>query len=218
MIYKLMDTIKAGARTNKFRVTIPLISDLDSENFDIVVESTTLPSKTIVPTELTVRGRKVQMRGETSLENTWDVTFYNTEDMFCRYQMLLWMNLVHQNSWNPSSGSISNILSGVDSVISGVSNLIQNPMSLFDAGSIKYQRDIFVEQLDHEGKATFKTILVGAFPINVSNVELNNATGDVSKTSVTFAFTDLKFEIENRNISYNDIKSFLQNLDVVANF
>jgi hypothetical protein len=78
MITDLINTLNQGARKNKYRVIIPLP---ESSDIDLLVHSATFPSKTITPVDVIVRGRKASIRGETSIENTWDITFYNKKDM-----------------------------------------------------------------------------------------------------------------------------------------
>jgi len=210
MINNLINTLSSGARSNKYRITIPFPNIKD---IDVLVQSTTFPSKTITPVDILIRGRKVSLRGETNLENTWDITFYNNKDMIERKIMLDWLNLVHTNQWNPDTGFLSNALSGVESLISGVKNVIENPMSLISGGGMtKYQKDIKIEQLDNSGSSTFSTTLIGAFPINVSNIELSDQETNVSQTTVTFAFSDIKYDIKGDGIQFEDIKDLINNI------
>jgi hypothetical protein len=209
MITDLISTLNQGARGNKYRVIIPLS---ESKDLDILVKETTFPSKTITPVDIIIRGRKASLRGETNIENTWDITFYNKKDMFERKLLLDWLELVHTNQWNPDAGYLENILSGADSIISGVNNAISNPLSLISGGLSTYQKDIIIEQLDADGNVTFSTTLIGAFPINISNINLTNEISEISTTSVTFAFTDLSYDIKGDGIQYSDIKNLIKNI------
>ena len=209
MISNLISTLNQGARKNKYRVTIPLPNSAD---IDLLVHSASFPSKTIIPVDIIVRGRKASIRGETSIENTWDITFYNKKDMKERKDLLDWMDLVHSNQWDPESGFVQNVMSGVDSLISGVKNTIENPLSLLQSEMTDYQKDIIVEQLDGNGQVTFSTTLIGAFPITVGNVELGDETGEISTTSCTFAFSDIKYDVKGDGLQYSDIKNFINNI------
>jgi hypothetical protein len=207
MVNELVNIIKSGARTNKYRVTIPIIESEFSKDFDLTVFSTSFPSKTIVPVEVMIKGRKVQMRGETSLENTWDVTFYNTDNLEARKVILDWMNQIHRNKWDINQQNfLTDTLDSIKNVWDRVENIIEDPLNFFEGGYIHYQRDIIVEQLDQNGDPIFGTVLIGAFPINVSTVELDDSISDISKTTVTFAFNDIYYESKGEDISYDDIR------------
>jgi hypothetical protein len=211
MINNLIRTISSGAKSNKYKVTIPIVEAGFTREFDFMVQNTTLPSRTITPVEVFVKGRKTQIRGETNLENTWDVTFYNTNDMEARQLLLDWMEEVHKNQYNIyNRGVISDMIAGIKSIGQGISNLIDNPLRIFDQGVISYQKDIIIEQLDGSGDTMFTVTLVGAFPINISSVELDDSNGDISKTTVSFAFTDIYVERKGQGIDINDIGQFLQ--------
>ena len=208
MIQDLLYKIKSGARSNKYRVIIPAGNNW-SKDIDTLIQSTNLPSRTITPVEVYLRGRKVQLRGETNLENTWDMTFYNSENMEERAKILEWMEQIHRNQYNLSSFSyLSQGIAAAKSIYEGVKNLINDPLSLFNSGVVKYQKDITIEQLDSDGKPTFKVILIGAFPINMSAVEYDDSTSDISKSTCTFAFTDIKYE--SGSMSMSDIERILK--------
>jgi hypothetical protein len=207
MIRELMDVLEDGARQNKYRVIIPG-DGISSKDIDILVQSATLPGITITPVEVFIRGRKAQLRGETNLENTWDVTFYNTTNMEVRNMILEWMSTIHWNQWEPGDGGF---LGQIDSLITSVQNVISNPLSLLSKGMTTYQKDIFIEQLDNDESSTYKIGLVGAFPINVSAIDLEDETSDVSKTTVTFAFTDITID-DKAGFGRSDLRGLLKNI------
>jgi hypothetical protein len=211
MINQILDIVKSGARTNKYKITIPVVEAEYIRDFDFTIQSSSLPSRTITPVEVYVKGRKTQLRGETNLENTWDITFYNTDNMEARQVILDWMEEVHKNQYNMNNrGLISQGINAIKSIGKGIGELIDNPLSIFDQGVISYQKDITIEQLDGKGDTMFTVTLVGAFPINVSSVELDDSVSDISKTSVTFAFTDIYSERKGQKIDLNDIGQLLQ--------
>jgi hypothetical protein len=209
MITDLVNILNQGARRNKYRISIPLP---EAKDLDILVKETSIPSKTITPVEVIIRGRKASIRGETSFENTWDITFYNKKDMKERKKILDWMDLVHSNQWDPEFGYLQNVLSGAESIITGVTNIVENPMSIFSSEASKYQRDITIEQLDNNGDVTFSTTLIGAYPINISNVDLTDETSEISTSTVTFAFNDIKYDIKGDGVQYSDIKHLIKNI------
>ena len=179
MINTLMNTVFSGARTNKYRIIIPLTpkslgtNDL-SRDINTLCQSTVMPGKTIGAAETFVKGRKVMLRGETALENTWQTTILNTSDMIIRTELLQWMQEVHKNQWVPAGedGLVNDLAQGAKSIISGVSNIVNDPMKLFTDGGVRYQKDITIEQLNEIGEVEFTTTLIGAFPTDVSVIDL----------------------------------------------
>jgi len=213
MINKLLSKVQSGARTNKYRVIIPINQTSFSEDIDFMAQNTTFPSRTITPVEVFIKGRKVQIRGETNLENTWDVTFYNSENMELRLLFLLWMQEIHKNQYIVAS---DNMITKIGNMISGIKNtvtsLIENPLGLFDAGLINYQKEITIEQINSDGDTTFTTKLIGAFPINVSAIDLEDSNSDVSKTTVTLAFTDVYYESKGQRLTIDEVQQILRGL------
>jgi len=212
MISKLMSVMQSGARSNRYRIVLPIVKDTFSEDFDFMAQSTTFPSRTITPVEVYIKGRKVQLRGETNLENTWDLTFYNTDNMEARLLFLLWMEEVHKNQYIVDDSIVTKIGSAISGLSKSFSSFISNPLGLFDQGLIDYQRDLTIEQINGNDEVTFTTKLVGAFPINVSTVDLDDTNSEVSKTTVTFAFTDLYYESKGQRITLNELEQILRGL------
>jgi hypothetical protein len=208
MIHELVNTLKEGARTNKYRLNLytPIADSIEQKELDILVTSTTMPSKTITPVEVFLKGKKVQIRGETNIENTWDVTVYNTSDMKIRENMLRWMDIVHYNKWKGTPAT------GIKSMVSGIKDVIKNPTSLLNSGTNTYQKDIKIEQLDNDGNVTFYSTLIGAFPINISTVELNDSNSEISETTITFAFSDIEYGIKGSGVTFNKVIDFIENI------
>jgi len=191
MITELLSNLKDGARSNKYKVNIPF----DDEDLNILVQTATFPGRTITPIEIYLRGRKVQLRGETNLENTIDISFYNTTDMKARKQIIDWMMIVHNNQYIPGGSAFGQIGSALTSIVSGVKNIINDPTSLLSSGGNPYQKDITIEQLNGNGDVSYSATLIGAFPINVSTIEYDDSNSEITKTTVSFAFTEVS---ENR--------------------
>jgi len=212
MINLLYNTVFSGARTNKYRIIIPLTpkslgtNDL-SRDINTLCQSTSMPGKAVTATEAFVKGRKVMLRGETSLDSTWTTTILNTSDMIIRTELLQWMHEVHKNQWVPGGedGLINDLAQGAKSVISGISNIVNDPMKFFTDSGVRYQKDVTIEQLNEKGEVEFTTTLIGAFPTDVSTVDLEDGTGDISKTVVTFTFNDIRYDSTSSPIDIDDI-------------
>jgi len=201
-ISELKTIIGAGARDNKYRVYVPMDDDLGGE-LDVLVQSTTLPGKTLIPTEVIVRGRKTYLRGEMSFNGAWEMTFFNTEDMKTRNYFIDWMNQVHDTNMN-SAGllgglsiggiSLNSAVRAVKGTIDAVKGIVENPLSLMTGIQPVYQRDLKIEQLNWNGEGTTYVKLIGAFPTDVSAIEYKDSNGEVSTTTVTFAYTDVEVD------------------------
>jgi len=208
MIDNLLNEIKNGARTNRFRVTIPLASN-NSRSYDISTISTSIPGRTINTAEVFVKGRKVPVRGETNLENTWDIQFYNDENLKFRHDIMKWMEEIHNNKYAVNmAGTAKNIISGIRNLGESFKNVLNNPLGMMDAGTIDYQKDIIIEQLDTNNNTTYKYTLIGAFPINIGNIELDGTNPDISRSSVTFTFSDIKTG-NNSEFNISDLEKWI---------
>ena len=221
MINLLYNTVFSGARSNKYRIHIPITpayygTNDFSQDVNTLCQTTSMPGKSITPTEVVIKGRKVQLRGETALEGTWECSIVNTPDMLVRTELLQWMHEVHNNQWDPGSSSegllagigktINDLSQGYKSIVSGVSDIKDDWKNLFTmGGQIRYQKDITIEQLDQEGIVQFTTTLIGAFPINVSTISLDDNNQEVSRTDVTFAYNDVRFDSKSSPIDIDDV-------------
>lgn len=205
MISELLRNVKAGARKNKYRVMVPVLdkgegSDL-SKTINILCTNAAMPGRTLTPTEIVIKGRKVQLKGETAFEGTWEITFYNTEDLKIRSYFLDWMKEIA-----PTNMNIGGMLGGVNAIKTlanntkaarsmneGINNIIANPLGALNINPY-YQRDIKVEQLSGNGEVEYEVMVIGAFPTTVSPIEYDDtAGGEVSQTTITFAYTDIQY-------------------------
>lgn len=89
------DGAGGGARPNKYHVFISggMLALLD--NLDVLAKATSFPGKTIgeVPV-YAPGGRKVVLQGDTEFEQTWEVTFYETNTHTVRTIIISWMNML----------------------------------------------------------------------------------------------------------------------------
>jgi len=203
MISELMSVIGDGARTNKYRVIVNLP---DSREIDILCQSTSLPGKTITPADVWYKGRRYQARGETQHNPSWSFTFYNQTDLKLRDEFWKWMNLVH-NSKIGYFGTIENFIpqhllqdikngwGNINEFINDIGQVIDDPMNFltgYNGMLVPYwQNSVKIYQLDGNGNDTYNIELVGAFPIEISPIEYTDATGEISTTTITMAYTDI---------------------------
>lgn len=98
-ISELKAALGTGARTNNFEVEFQVIAGLnigrDIEDIGkLLARSTSFPGKSIPMVEAFLRGRKTLLQGMTDYGNTFEVTFYETQDHKVRTTFLLWMRLM----------------------------------------------------------------------------------------------------------------------------
>jgi len=208
-IGELVRNIKSGARNNKYRVMVPSDDNDFSKNMDILCKATSFPGRAITPVDIVIKGKKTQITGETSLEGSWTMTFYNTTDMKVRIYFDTWIRQMHdlqlpspQNNGllgldglNDLVGQGAAFLESYERNVSRVAGILKDPInSLFGGGGTSpiYQRDITIQQLaDSDSDSTFELTLIGAFPTSIDTIELTDDGTGISETSVTFSYSDV---------------------------
>jgi len=172
---KLLKELGAGARTNKFRILIPIGNN--GETFDILCHTAQLPGKTIVPVDIVSKGRKYQMRGEVTYDGSWSAEIYNSESMN-EYKLLIsWMKEVHEHEvyregilggLTLGGVNVSKAAQGITAGINQVANIATtNPLSIL--GSIingpgaypSYMRNIRIQMLGGDETEQFKQGFAG---------------------------------------------------------
>ena len=148
-----------GARPNLFKVTLnfPGYAGGDVELASFMCKTGQLPASTIAPITVPFRGRQLQMAGDRTFE-PWTVTIINDTDFNVRDAMERWMNGMAAHTQNTGLISVT-----------------------------EYEADMIVEQLNKAGD-TIKTYnFVGAFPTNVSAIELAyDANDTIEEFTVEF--------------------------------
>ncbi len=172
-----LHTLQSGARTNKYRI---LLRDF-GEDIDIVCNATTMPGRTLTTTEVFVKGRKYRLAAESEDEGTWEITFYNTPDLFHRRTFLSMLSNIH-------NFSIPQYLGG-----SGMSDDSSDFGSSLGVGG-DYKQDVVIQQLDHEGEFIGEAIIHNAFVTTVGAIEFSDETQGISTTSVTFTWSGITFQ------------------------
>lgn len=142
--------IGGGARANLFKVTcnFPGYAQGNSELASFMIKGATLPSSVIAPIEVSFRGRKLKIAGDRTFE-PWTITIINDTAMDIRNAFERWMNGINAHVANTGLSSPT-----------------------------LYQTDMLVEQLNRAGEVTKSYNIRGAFPTNISAIELNYETND----------------------------------------
>ena len=150
-----------GARPNLFKATInfPGYANGDAELTSFLCETAQLPGSTFGTIVVPFRGRQLKMAGDRTFA-PWTVTIINDTDFQVRNAMERWMNGINAHSANTGLTS-----------------------------PITYESDVFVEQLDRDGSSLKKYTLRGAFPTEVSPIDVSYASNDeIERFTVTFEF------------------------------
>jgi hypothetical protein len=150
-----------GARPNLFKVTInfPAVAGGDAELTSFLCEAAQLPGSTIGVIPIPFRGRQLKVAGDRTFA-PWSATIINDTDFAVRNSFERWMNSINAHSANTGLTS-----------------------------PIAYESDIIVEQLDRDGSSLKKYTLRGAFPNDLSPIELSYADQDtIERFSVTFEY------------------------------
>ncbi len=150
-----------GARPNLFKATInyPGYAGGDAELTSFLCESAQLPGSTMGTIVVPFRGRQLKMAGDRTFA-PWTVTIINDTDFDVRNAMERWMNGINSHSANTGLSS-----------------------------PILYEADLFVEQLDRGGDSIKKYTFRGAFPTEVSPIDVAySANDEIERFTVTFEY------------------------------
>ena len=143
-----------GARPNLFEAEIYFPAGVTSASLaslksKFLIKGAQLPGSVIAPIEVPYRGRKLKVAGDRTFE-PWTITVINDVNMEIRNAFESWMNLINRHTSNTT----------------GLTQL-------------NYYSDMHIKQLSRESAtATKKYTFVGAFPTNISTIEVNYDTND----------------------------------------
>jgi hypothetical protein len=157
-----------GARPNQFfvQLTFPAfvtLGPLAIQSSPFLVTAASMPGSIVNPAMVMYRGREVKFAGERTF-NPWTVNIINDNTFGLRNALEDWMNKI--NDLQDNSGEIQ---------------------------PAKYQSDMVVTQLDRNNVPLKFYQIRDAFPIDVSEVQLDFGANDqISQFSCTFAYQDFK--------------------------
>jgi len=143
-----------GARPNLFEAEIYFPTGVTSASLaslksKFLIKGAQLPGSIIAPIEVPYRGRKLKVAGDRTFE-PWTITVINDVNMEIRNAFESWMNLINRHT--------------------------SNTAALTQLG---YYSDMHIKQLSRDSATpTKKYTFVGAFPTNISTIEVNYETND----------------------------------------
>jgi len=180
-----------GARASKFDVNIAFNNDLynDAEALAFMAKATSFPGKSHDIIDLKYKGRSIPIKGQTKFEQTWECTFYLTQDHVLKNVFETWIESIdqqHNYFYKESIPKLSDTQKG-------------------NEGS--YVTNMMVYQKNFEGTQDTSTyVLYNAFPTAVSSVTLDaESVGTITEFTVTFAYSHYQsFVVKGPNGNFVD--------------
>ena len=165
-IREIEGVLGATARQNKYRISFAfpaaVTPSTSLKDVDVLAKGASAPQKEIGIIELWNQGRKLPIPGDTTFDNTWEVTFYLDESHTIRLDILKWQDACDNFYINKHSGDPSALLT-----------------------------DLKVEQLDSAGEVTARYTIHNCFPSVVGEVTFDDtAENTPQELSVTFTYSD----------------------------
>ena len=153
-----------GSRPNQFfvQLTFPTYVQLSqdaAQNAPFLVTAASLPGSTVNPAVVMYRGREVKLGGERTF-NPWTISIINDNSFVMRNAFEDWMN--------------------------GINDRFNNGGRIQPS---QYMTDLTVTQMDRNNNPLKAYKIKDAFPIDVSDVQLDFGANDqISQFSVSFAY------------------------------
>ena len=153
--------IGGGARANLFKATLtfPGYAQGDTELAQFMCKAASLPASIIGQIDVPYRGRQLKMAGDRTYEN-WSVTIINDTGFEIRNAFERWQNEITTHQSNTG---------------------LTNPLD--------YGTDMEVDQLNKDGSSIKQYTFRGAYPINVSAIDVSNESADtIEEFTVELAY------------------------------
>lgn len=177
----LQKSIGDGARPTKFEILFQFTGGSNNpppEEMITLAKATSLPSKSHSTIDLRYKGRSIPIKGQTKYSQTWECTFYLTEDHKLKNAFENWIEAIdQQHNYMNVDGTIKE----------------------WQRAHLKngYTTTIMIFQKDFDDKAqTAKYILHNVFPTEVSPVQYSyEQQGQIQEFTVTFSYSYFTSEV-----------------------
>lgn len=177
-------TLGDGARATKFDVQMffaspNILTDSDVSRF--LAKTAQMPGKSHEVIDFKYKGRSIPIKGQVKYGQTWEVTYYLTEDHKFKSEIELWIeSLDQQHNYHYRLSDIKGLQSAQK----------YNSDSRY-FGSAKVVQKNFENTQD-----TAIYTLYNLFPISTSTIEYSaEAVGQVQEFTVTFAYSHYVLEV-----------------------
>lgn len=172
----LQGALGDGARASKFDVLLAFsnTSLYDQQTASTLVKSTSFPGKSHTIIDFKYKGRSLPIKGQTKYSQTWECSFYLTQDHGLKAAIETWMEALDQQHNYLTDKEDKNM-----DVVQKTHN--QN----------KYTTTVTLYQLNFDGdQKTTAYELFNVFPIEITPIQYSSeSAGQVQEFSVTFAYS-----------------------------
>lgn len=202
----LNNTLGDGARSTKFECIINFntIDIYGKKDILTLVKTSQFPGKSHDVIDFKYKGRNIPLKGQVKYDNTWDCTFYLTQDHELKGAFEDWIESLDQKH------NIKEVSPNVKTA--QIDNNSENGFG--------YNTSLKIMQMDFDGtQQTAVYELFNVFPKNVSLVNVDySALGEVLEFTVSFAYSHYNlYTVKSADGSFIDtMKSNL--MESVTNF
>lgn len=172
----LNNALGDGARASKFDVDIVFTNSSllnDSGVVATLVKATSFPGKQHDIIDFKYKGRSIPLKGQTKYAQTWQCTFYLTEDHWLKNAFEVWIESLDQQHNYPDPHFVAGLTAQQQKNLAGYTGAI----------------NLFQKNFNNDQDTAHYTLL-NCFPIEVSAVEYSaESVGQVQEFTVTFAYT-----------------------------
>jgi len=191
------------ARSTKFEVLFTFTDSTSNIRADEIImmgKTASFPGKTHTTIDLKYKGRSIPIKGQTKYTQTWDCTFYLTEDHGLKKAFENWIEALDQHhNYN-------------DAVNEAVRRTQKNHNKNAYTTQLKINQRNFSDERD-----TIEYTLLNAYPTEVSQVQTNyESRGELLEFTVTFSYSH--FTSENKTGKHgNFIDTIVDKVDKITN-
>jgi hypothetical protein len=173
---KMEKLLGDGARATKFDVLFSFTDGSNAAEVGTLAKATNFPGKKHDIIDLKFKGRSIPIKGQTKYDQTWECTFYLTQDHSLKQAFENWIEALDQKH---------NYLSD----ISGVKRL----QALHNEA---YTTTMKLVQKDFEGSTdTAVYTMLNVFPVGVGEISYSSeSVGQIQEFTVTFAYSHFTLE------------------------
>lgn len=149
-------------------------------------QSTSLPGYSFQDVNIKLQGQDVRLAGPAVFDGTWNIEFLLDESHTLRHNLIRWMNTAYDGAQmhHRQPGAYKNNVNYANGEAS--------------------DGHLSVTQVDKRGNPVVTYGFVGAFPIEVGQVELSHDSTDPAKMTVTFSYDYFGAAVGDIDVTLND--------------